>query len=237
MKPLFVACVAALAVWWSASPARAAFLVTNSGYVEGSSVIFNQSGLGQFDQPVGYRFTVGANDLKVTALGDWDSRADGLPSPILVVLWDTSTSAALANVTVPAGTAGTLGATDYRFVTLTSPVTLLAGHSYTIADRRTPAGGIQTQEDLSSGPAAFSPDITFNGTYNTSPAVDFNSPLSSQMPTQLISQSPAWVGPNFIYTVSPNVTAAPAPSSLALFASAVLPGLGYFGWRRRKAVV
>ena len=157
MKSLCVAGLTTLAAWWSAAPAAAAFLVTDSGYTAGSTV-FNQNGLGQFDQPVGYRFTVGPNDLAVTALGDWDSKADGLTSPIFVALWDTATATPLASATVPAGTAGTLGATDYRFVTLASPVTLLAGHSYTIADRRTPAGGIQTQEDLSSGPAAFSPD-------------------------------------------------------------------------------
>lgn len=33
---------------------------------------------------------------------------------------------------------------------------------------------------------------------------------------------------------APPAAAVPAPSGLALFASAILPGLGYVGWRRRK---
>jgi hypothetical protein len=169
MKSLYVASFTVLAVWWSAAPAAAAFLVADY-----SSTTFNQTSTGHFDQPSGYQFTIGSTDLVEIAIGDWVSRANGRTSPIFVALSNTVTVTPL--------------------------------------------------EDLQSGPAAFSPDIT-------SSAGDSSSPLSPQMPTNLIRFSPTQARKS---TPSPDVTAVPAPSGLLLSGIGSLGLLGY-GWRRRRS--
>jgi hypothetical protein len=228
--------LAALAASWSA-PVKAGFIVTNSGFVQGTTVVFNQNGPGNPDQVVGYRFTVGANSLSVTGLGDWDHNSDGLPSPILVGLWDSNGNL-LASVTIPASTSGALRDTDYRFVDLTSAVTLQSGQTYTIGDRRTQGSGTQTQEDLQGegNTPTVSTDVTFNGTYNTPQAFDLNTtPFSQQMPTQFLGGSTLdWVGPNIEYTAL--ATTVPEPSSVALLCLGA-GGVTAYTRRRRKATV
>jgi PEP-CTERM motif len=209
-----------------AQPALAALIVTSSGYNSGTTV-FNQNGLGQFDQVVGWTFTVGANDLQVTALGEWDKSAAqgqssaGLASSILVGLWDNSNGSLLASAFVPTGTAGTTLINDFRFVDLAAPVVLDSGKTYTLGDRRYPFGGIQSHFNLQGvgNAATGSPDVTFVRNVNTPTAFDINvTPFAQQMPTQNIGGNPyRWLGPNIEYTVMQTSTV-PEPGSLLLAA-------------------
>lgn len=216
-------------------PVHAALIVTDSGFNAGTTV-FNQNGPGQFDQVVGWTFTVGANSLNVTALGEWDRQAalgnptGGLASSILVGLWDNSTGGLLASTFVPVGTAGTNLVDDFRFVHLAAPVLLGSGRSYTIGDRRFPFGGTQSQFDLQGvgNTPTGSADVTFGLNVNTPSSFDIlATPLAAQRPTQNIGGGAyRFLGPNIEYTVVPN-TPVPEPSSVALvvLSLAVLAGL------------
>lgn len=205
-------------------PALAAVIVTSSGY-NAATTVFNQNGPGQFDQVVGWTFTVGSNSLRVTALGEWDySAAQGQPSAgladsILVGLWDNSNGNLLASTFVPTGTAGTTLINDFRFVDLSAPVILDSGKSYTVGDRRFPFGGTQTQYDLQGlgNSATGSPDVTFGQNVNTPTSFDINAtPFAQQRPTQNIGGDPfRWLGPNIEYTLVQN-SAVPEPGSLML---------------------
>jgi len=204
-------------------PALAALIVTDSGFNAGTTV-FNQNGPGTFDQVVGYTFTVGANDLRVRALGEWDVAAarglnDGLASSILVGLWDNSTGALLASTFVPTGTAGTRLVDDFRFVDLATTVLLASGKSYTLGDRRFPFGGTQSQFDLQGvgNTPTGSTDVTFGLNVNTPTAFNINvTPFADQRPTQNIGGgSYRWLGPNIDYVVVPG-TPVPEPGSIAL---------------------
>lgn len=223
----------------SAHEARAGFVVASSGYIEGTTTVFNQNVSGQFaqfGQTVGSRFTVGPADLTVTALGEWDWQADGLPSPILVGLWDAGTGELLASVTVPAGTAGALRNTDFRFVDLAAPVVLQSGRTYTLADRWIPGTGFQRQEDLQGvgNTPVISPDVTFQGSYNSPTAFDITiTPFADQMPTRFLGATTwRWIGPNIEYTANP-LAVVPGPPALVLLMTGVLPLAG-FRWLRRK---
>jgi hypothetical protein len=80
---------------------------------------------------LGWEFTVGAQPIQVTALGLWDSGADGFAAPHAVGVWNASGSSLLGQVTVPAGTAAALNAGD-RYTDLLVPVDLAASTKYVI---------------------------------------------------------------------------------------------------------
>ncbi|WP_144290011.1 PEP-CTERM sorting domain-containing protein [Ideonella sp. A 288] len=224
LSRLFLRWLGVLLLSCSMAPAAlAALVVTDSGYNAGSTV-FNQNGPGTVDQVVGWTFTVGQNDLRVTALGEWDYNAarglgGGLVSSILVGLWDNSDGSLLASLFVPAGAAGTTLIDDFRFVDLATPVLLKSGHGYTIGDRRFPFGGTQTQFDLQGvgNTPTGSTDVIFGKNVNTPTGFDINvTPLAAQRPTQNIGGNAfRWIGPNIEYTVVPTQDV-PEPGSLAL---------------------
>lgn len=237
LLPRLVLALAAAAL--STHEARAAFVVASSGYVEGTTTVFNQNTPGQFsqfDQTVGSRFTVGPADLTVTALGEWDWHADGLPSPLLVGLWDVGTGELLASVTVPAGTAGDLRNTDFRFVDLAAPLVLQSGRTYILADRRIQGTAIQRHEELQGlgNTPVISPDVTFQGAYNSPTSFDITiTPFADQMPTRFLGGTTwRWIGPNIEYTANP-LAVVPGPPALVLLVTGVLPFAG-FRWLRRK---
>mgnify|MGYP003382287298 CR=1 FL=1 len=220
-----------------AHPALAALVVTDSGY-SSSTTVFNQNGIGQFDQVVGWTFTVGSNSLRVTALGEWDVEAArgqtnaGLVDSILVGLWDNSNGNLLASLFVPTGTAGTTLIDDFRFVGLSAPVVLDSGKSYTVGDRRFPFAGTQSHFNLQGvgNTATGSADVTFGQNVNTSAAFDINvTPFAQQRPTQNVGGGAfRFLGPNIEYTVIQR-TDVPEPGSLMLVAI----GLAMLGRARR----
>ncbi len=80
---------------------------------------------------VGEAFATWQTGAQVNYLGFYDSNGDGLANSHNVSLW-TSGGSLLASVTVPAGTAAPL-VDGYRWVALSSPLTLPASTWYTLA--------------------------------------------------------------------------------------------------------
>ena len=98
-------------------------------------------------------FVVGMSDLLVTSLGFYDGPntsvanaasafGDGLLEDHQVGIYNSS-GTLLATTTIPAGTSAALVG-EFRYLTLSEPITLLAGQSYTIA------GGIPTEQGANS---------------------------------------------------------------------------------------
>ena len=98
---------------------------------------------------VGITFNVGAFDLLVTALGFYDGPdsatansnstfGDGLFESHQVGIFDSSNTLLTVGVTIPSGTGATL-LNDFRYVTLGTPLTLLAGQTYTTGGRFPPS--------------------------------------------------------------------------------------------------
>ena len=111
-----------------APAAQATFIVTDSspgtGYAsDGSYFVF------------GIEFTVGDNDMYVTALGFTDAGLDGLISSHEVGIWNVGADNGrldkelIAYVTVPLGDGATLSG-GYRYVDLGTAVTLISGEVY-----------------------------------------------------------------------------------------------------------
>jgi hypothetical protein len=84
---------------------------------------------------LGFTFTPNVN-VSVTGLGYYDLGGDGFLTDhqVGIYLGDGGFGAGplLTSTTLGAGTSGTLGANDFRYQSIT-PLTLLAGQSYTIA--------------------------------------------------------------------------------------------------------
>ena len=78
--------------------------------------------------------TTFSSNPEVNWLGYYDHNGDGLASSHLVTLWDNSSQTIIASATVPAGTAAPL-IDGYRWVQLSSPVTLNFGSYYVIGAR------------------------------------------------------------------------------------------------------
>ena len=108
---------------------------------------------GGFAGTVGTSFNVGVSDLLVTSLGFYDGPnssvanaagafGDGLLEEHQVGIYNSS-GTLLASTTIPAGTSAALVG-EFRYLTLPSPITLLAGQSYTIA------GQIPTEQGANS---------------------------------------------------------------------------------------
>jgi len=117
-----------------------------------------QSGL-TYAGTMGFSFTVGSQNIEVSALGYYDGpnsdaanvagyTPDGLLNAHQVGIFDSAGNIVSGlDVTVPSGTSGTVVG-EYRYVTLTTPVILEAGESYTI-------GGQVTTTDLTTSGDVF----------------------------------------------------------------------------------
>ena len=79
---------------------------------------------------VGFDFTVGSAPLLIAALGLWDQNLDGFSDSHKVGIWDNSGNL-LGSVAISAGTVNPLSG-EFRYVTLLTPITLLAGTTYVL---------------------------------------------------------------------------------------------------------
>lgn len=135
--------VAGILGWSVSATAQTYYLVSSAG---------TNTNRDNYTGTVGYRFTV-ATSLDVDGLGFYDSAGDGLARSHDVGLWNNS-GTLVTSVTVAAGTGATL-ANGYRWVTLSPPVLLSGGGTYTI--------GAQ----VASGSGDAWPDVTGGGMINT----------------------------------------------------------------------
>jgi len=79
---------------------------------------------------LGYTFTVGADDIRITKLGFFDMINDGLGTSHEITIWD-SQGTVVGTATVPSGTTAALEA-RYRYVDLATSFVLSANTEYTI---------------------------------------------------------------------------------------------------------
>lgn len=164
--------------------------------------------------------------INITALGAFDSGADGFASAKSVRLYDRSTGLAVASVLIPAGTGVALDGA-FRFLTIPS-ITLNVGFMGSIvAD-----GFSQADMNFNTGGGAFP------GTVNTSGAFTFvngsrYANTAGVYPT-ITDGGPAtrYGAGSFQYNVA---TTVPEPSTYALLAAGLL-GIGGFARRKRSAI-
>ncbi len=110
-----------------------------------------------FTGTVGSKFTVSAN-VSVGKLGFEDELLNGLASSHQVGLWNSS-GTLLASVTVQSGS-GSVLIGNWRYETLTTPVTLIAGSTYTIGAQVTNGGDKWT--DNGNSPIEFAINPTYS---------------------------------------------------------------------------
>jgi len=187
---LFAFVVSALAMQATSMPAAT---VGGSGGIDG---------LPATPLELGFRFTPTIN-ISVTALGTWDVSAGAIPSGTGVGLFSSGGSL-LASVSYP-GTTTYSG--SFRYVDLTTPVTLFAGSAYTVLSYI--PGSTNAPLDLLA-PVTFNSDLSqvhFTNSYlNPGSGLTF----LGTVPGGLSDYSQ--FGPNFQFA------AAPEPSSGGLLA-------------------
>ena len=105
---------------------------------------------------IGWSFTVGAQNITVSALGFFDQDGDGLNTAHEVAIWTTAGSL-LGSETVQSGTASNL-VNGFRFEPLGSALVLLAGQSYVVGSHIT----LSSSDVFWAGTTAtYAPEITY----------------------------------------------------------------------------
>jgi len=182
---------------------------------------------------VGYTFQVGPNSLSVYALGN---SGDISYNPCAIGLWDYS-GTLLAQTTVPYN----LTPQSFIWNTLSSPITLQSGQSYTLGsvgtyyNSQNPHVGIAT--DLSPYVSIIGGgtwDARYGGT-----AYQLNDPVGA-LPYNKTGEGYVVLGPNMQFTAIPNATPAPTPDVIPEPSTYALFGIGAIGLLmviRRKKVV
>ena len=167
-----------------------------NGGLENSSVLGTKT--------YGFDFTVRSQPLLITALGIFDDGSDGLIASHPVGLWNSSGSL-LASVVIPAGTLAP-NIDGFRYVTLSSPVTLAAGTLYVLG-----AGygflDDNYRHNLNGNQATFDSAVT-PGRAKVSSSAAFTFPDANE-------GAGSEVGPSVIFSV-------PEPNTMGLFGCAVI---------------
>ena len=236
MKPPIRIYFGLLASFLAIGAAQASFLVTPSPTLT-SGTCNARPGQGNASYTIGYLLTVGATPLSLTALGVEDDNGypanggfgDGLVSSHVVSIWaSTNTSTPLGSVTVPAGTSAAYN-DGFRYVNLTTALTLAAGGSYYIGAWFTdPVTSNDTfyNPDLAADPTRkFTLDAAVTGSYSSySTDGAFLSPVCPTSPGNPLG---GWAG------ASAEFTAIPEPGSL--LGVGCLVGAGALLRMRRKS--
>ena len=177
---------------------------------------------------VGITFNVGASDLLVTALGFYDGPdsaganvvgyvGDGLFESHQVGIFDSTGNLLTLWVTVPSGTGTTL-INEFRYVTLGTPITLLAGQNYTIAGQIPTVGGANSDvwrnDEFPSGFFTFGAGVTkdTSGTGGANPRAYSGPPTNGSYTDGVFQvtnqEGSGYAAGNFQYTVVPEPTTA-----------------------------
>jgi hypothetical protein len=203
------------------------------------------SGTNQLHSVVaGWSFTL-SSPVLVTQLGLWDgagpaqggSLGDGFGVAHNVTLW-TAAGTALTTASIPSGTTATLGADDFRYVTLGSAVALAPG-DYVIT-----AYYAQSSFDVdfaNAGTITTAAGVTYGTAGDLAGAIPMPAPFhgsrqvfdltGTAFPTGDSTSAPkSFFGPNFQFEAVPEVSSL----SLLLVGAGVLSGLRLIA-RRRQA--
>jgi hypothetical protein len=176
---------------------------------------------------IGWAFTVGAQDVELSALGIFDEAGDGLEDAHPAGIW-TNGGTLLRQVTIPSGTAGTLIG-GYRYQSVT-PVTLAAGQTYVVGMYNGPVvdrcGSLCGDASLVFGSETFAPGISFAESRQTR-AIIGSGPLA--FPDVFAQIDQGFFGPNFLLAVPDDPVSAPEPASFGMVSVAIVAA----AWRRR----
>jgi hypothetical protein len=168
----------------------------------------------------GWQFSV-TEAIFVTALGVWDPGANGFAESHQVGLWD-ATSALLASLVMPAGTVGALGADNFRYMSLDSPLLLNPG-TFRIGAFYVEGSGDQVAQNAA--PIGAPGFVVYEG------ARLLRGGFGD--PTEVSAVPQGAFGGNFLFEPADRV-AVPEPVSLLLLATGLL-GVGGIRSRRRNS--
>ena len=180
----------------------------------------------------GNQFVVGSKDIVVTSvayadLSNGGGLGDGLVDSHQMAIWRTSDSVLLGSATVPSGTSATL-TNGFRYVTLGTPITLLANTSYILGGDT--AGTTPTANDT----YKYSDVAPWNYTTTIGDGITITGRIQTAVgaagfacPGGTISTGCIWESMNMAYSVVPE------PGTLVLLATGLI-GLLCYAWRKRK---
>ncbi len=161
---------------------------------------------------VGWSFQVLGSDLDVVSVGVFDNQ-NGLMDAHELGIWDSSDTL-LVDVTVPAGTSGTL-IDGYRYIDI-GPITLTAGDTYFIAAFYPAKFSTSAPQDHVLANSSQTYDgVEFLNSVQTllGPGIPFG------FPNQNAGVNQGVFGPNFQFTT---ITATPEPSTVCAAGAAML---------------
>ena len=209
--------IAFLTVSCASADVAVSFSGTNLGFADGES------------RMLGWEFTVGGSDLRVTDLGFQDFNVDGLLESHEVGIWRLSDQALITSAVVPSGTAGTLDG-FFRYQTISTTATLDSGTTYVIAGLDRGIDPHVWDVEIAGFPNRSVNDFSVN------PLVSIGAPGTAYGPFQGAFGFPvsfgdpvgraALLGPNFRFSTVPE------PSAAVLL---TLIGLGCCTRRRRRS--